>query len=137
MCIFTGLSAITPEKPVNIFTNLQIGYCYDTCIFIGEIIANIPDFFSCICFDIESFTSANSQDKHGEQLNFMYFACKNSRNDFKVCRPLIGQKNTKVFCHQSEARTAAAVWNCSSKPLSPGALRPRSLLYFAPFFPPV
>ena len=54
--------------------------------------------------------SANSQDKDGEQLNFMYFACKNTRNDSKVCCPLIGQKNTKVFWHQSEARMACVAW---------------------------
>ena len=35
---------------------------------------------------------------------------------------LIGQKNTKVFWHPSEARTAATVWNWFSKTLSPGAL---------------
>ena len=68
-------------------------------------------------WDNRRYTSANSQDKHGEQLNFMFFACKNARNDSKVCCPLIGQKNTKVFWHQSEARTAAAVWNCSGKTL--------------------
>ena len=31
---------------------------------------------------------------------------------------LIGQKNTKVFWHQSEARMAATVWNWSGKTLS-------------------
>ena len=40
---------------------------------------------------------------------------------------LIGQKNTKVFWHQSEARKAATVWNWSGKTLSPGAL------FFVPF----
>ena len=35
---------------------------------------------------------------------------------------LIGQKNTKVFWHQSEARTIPTVWNWSGKTLSPGAL---------------
>ena len=68
----------------------------------------------------ESSTSTNSQDKRGEQLNFMYCPCKNTRNDSKVCCPLIGQKNTKVFWHQSEARTAATVWNWSGKTLSQG-----------------
>ena len=88
-------------------------------------------------WDNRRYTSANSQDKHGEQLNFMFFACKNSRNDSKVCCALIGQKNTKVFWHQSEARTAAAVWNFSGKTLSSGALHP--VLYFSSrhFFPPV
>ena len=42
---------------------------------------------------------------------------------------LIGQKNTKVFWHQSEARTAATVWNWSGKTLSPGALL--AVLYFS------
>ena len=41
---------------------------------------------------------------------------------------LIRQKNTKVFRHQSEARTAATVWDWSGKTLSPGALL--ALLYF-------
>ena len=63
-CIFTDLNAFFPEKPVNIFADLQIGYCYDSyersSVFTGEIIADIPDVFPCICSDIESFTSANS-----------------------------------------------------------------------------
>ena len=50
---------------------------------------------------------------------------------------LIGQKNTKVFWHQSEVRTAATVWNWSGKTLSPGALL--AVLYFSSchMFPPV
>ena len=35
---------------------------------------------------------------------------------------MIGQKNAKVFWHQSEARTGLTVWNWSVKTLSPGAL---------------
>ena len=35
---------------------------------------------------------------------------------------MIGQKNTKVFWHQSEARTGLTVWNWSVKTLSPGSL---------------
>ena len=35
---------------------------------------------------------------------------------------LIGARKTQVFWHQSEARTAATVWNWSGKTLSPGAL---------------
>ena len=41
---------------------------------------------------------------------------------------LIGQKNTKVSWHQSEAITAATVWNWSGKTLSPA----QGL--FSPFF---
>ena len=42
---------------------------------------------------------------------------------------LLGQKNTKGFWHQSEARTAVTVWNWSGKTLSPGALL--AVLYFS------
>ena len=42
---------------------------------------------------------------------------------------LIGQKNTKVFWHQSEARTTPTVWNWSGKTLSPGDLL--AFLYFS------
>ena len=50
---------------------------------------------------------------------------------------LIGQKNAKVFWHQSEARTAVTVWNWSGKTLSPWALL--AVLYFSSchIFPPV
>ena len=51
---------------------------------------------------------------------------------------MIGQKNTNVFWHQSEARTAATVWNWSGKTLFPGALL--AVLYFSSLchiFPPV
>ena len=46
-------------------------------------------------------------------------------------------RKTQVFWHQSEARTAATVWNWSSKTLSPGALL--AVLYFSSchIFPPV
>ena len=50
---------------------------------------------------------------------------------------LIGQKNTKVFWHQSEARTAATVWNWSGKTLSPGALLAVVYLSSCHIFPPV
>ena len=90
---------------MNIFANFHIGYCYDTyersSVFTGEIIVDIPNVSLAFCSDIESIhlvykASVNSQDKHGEQLNFMYFACKNTRNDSKVCCPLIGTK-TRTF----------------------------------------
>ena len=42
---------------------------------------------------------------------------------------LIGARKTQVFWHQSEARTAATVWNWSGKTLSPGALL--AVLYFS------
>ena len=107
---FSGFSPFNPDKSVNFF------YFYNTCerfsLFNGEIIADIFAF----CSDIDSFplvqnASAKSQDERGEQLNFMYFACKNTRNDSKVCCPLIGQKHRNVFWNQSEARKAGTVWN--------------------------
>ena len=50
---------------------------------------------------------------------------------------LIGARKTQVFWYQSEARTAATVWNWSGKTLSPGALL--AVLYFSSrhIFPPV
>ena len=45
---------------------------------------------------------------------------------------LNGRENVVVFFwHQSEARTAATVWNWSGKTLSPGALL--AVLYFSSF----
>ena len=47
------------------------------------------------------------------------------------------REEPQVFWHQSEARTAATVWNWSGKTLSPGALL--AVLYFSSchIFPPV
>ena len=46
------------------------------------------------------------------------------------------QKNTKVFWHQSEVRTAATVWNWSGKTFSvPRGSSRRSLLFFVLYFP--
>ena len=44
---------------------------------------------------------------------------------------LIGARKLVFFWHQSEARTAATVWNWSRKTLSPGALL--AVLYFSSF----
>ena len=53
------------------------------------------------------------------------------------CCLLIGQKNTKVFWHQSEVSTAATVWNWSGKTLSPGALLAVLCFSSCHIFPPV
>ena len=42
-----------------------------------------------------------------------------------------------VFRHQSEARTAATVWNWSGKTLSPGALLAVLYFSFVPYVSPV
>ena len=73
----------------------------------------------------------------------MCLSCKRTRNDSWSCCSAIGQKKTKVFWHQSEARTSRTVWNWSFKTLSPGALL-RLLDFSSPefffarfdFFPP-
>ena len=56
---------------------------------------------------------------------------------FSIRRTMRRSLNHKVFWHQSEARTAATVWNWSGKTLSTGALL--SVLYFSSchYFPPV
>ena len=73
----------------------------------------------------------------------MCLSCKRTRNDSWSCCSAIGQKKTKVFWHQSEARTSRTLWNWSFKTLSPGALL-RLLDFSSPefffarfdFFPP-
>ena len=76
-----------------------------------------------------------SKERGEEPLGTVSYQTSSKRSP-PVCL-LIGQKNTKVFWHQSEVRTAATVWNWSGKTLSPGALLP--VLYFSSghIFPPV
>ena len=65
--------------------------------------------------------TVNSQDKHGEQLNFNYFACKNTRNDSIRSAALWLGRKTKRFSSTNQ------------KPERP---RPFGTgLLFAPFFP--
>ena len=59
----------------------------------------------------------------------------NSKRSLPFCL-LIGQKNTKVFWHQSEVRTAATVCNWSGKTLSQGLLSPFFTFLRAIFFRP-
>ena len=47
---------------------------------------------------------------------------------------LIGARKTQVFWHQSEARTAATVWNWTGKTLSPGAFPAILYFSFVPYF---
>ena len=47
---------------------------------------------------------------------------------------LIGARKLVFFWHQSEARTAATVWNWSGKTLSPGALLAVLHFPFVPYF---
>lgn len=88
----------------------------------GEILANILNlFFLRLVLTLQLFTSNKSSvDNHGEQLSCMYLACKNTRNGSKACCLLIEHKNKR----QSEARTAATVWNWSGMTMFPGVLQP-------------
>ena len=56
---------------------------------------------------------------------------KNADGHSLKCSPLEGCYHGSLvfFWHQSEARTAATVWNWSGKTLSPGALL--AVLYFS------
>ena len=84
------------------------------------IFRTIPCIF---CVVIETFLLEQNLAKRTKaSMAIKWFPCKKTRNDFTACWPLIGQKNTKNFWHQSELRITWAVWNWSGKNLSPGAL---------------
>ena len=82
------------------------------------------------------YGTTKSKERREEPLGTMSYQTSSKRSPpFWL---LIGQKNTKVFWHQSEARTTATVWNWSGNTLSPGA--PLAVLYFSSschIFPPV
>ena len=84
---------------------------------------------------MEKYGTKKSKERREEPLGTMSYQTSSKRSPL-FCL-LIGQKNTKVFWHQSEVRTAATVWNWSGKTLSPGALL--AVLYFSSchIFPPV
>ena len=75
----------------------------------------------------EKCGTKKSKERREELLGTMSYQTSSKRSP-PFCL-LIGQKNTKVFWHQSEARTAATVWNWSGKTLSPGDLL--AVLYFS------
>ena len=68
----------------------------------------------------EKYGTKKSKERRKEPLGTMSYQTSSKRSPLFWL--LIGQKHTKVFWHQSEARTAATVWNWSGKTLSPGAL---------------
>ena len=81
------------------------------------------------------YGTKKSKERREEPLGTMSYQTSSKRSP-PFCL-LIGQKNTKVFWHQSEVRTAATVWNWSGKTLSPGALLPVLYLCSCHIFPPV
>ena len=68
----------------------------------------------------EKYGTKKSKERRQESLGPMSYQTSSKR--WPPFCLLIGQKNTKVFWHQSEARTTATVWNLSGKTLSPGVL---------------
>ena len=68
----------------------------------------------------ENMARRKKKERREESLGTMTYQTSSKRSP-PFCL-LIGQKNTKVSWHQSEARTTATVWNWSGKSLSPGAL---------------
>ena len=80
------------------------------------------------------YGTKKSKERREEPLGTMSYQTSPKRSPFWL---LIGARKTQVFWHQSEARTAATVWNWSGKTLSPGALL--AVLYFSSchIFPPV
>ena len=66
------------------------------------------------------YGTKKSKERREEPLGTMSYQTSSKRS-LPFCL-LIGQKNTNVFWHQSEARTIPTVWNWSGKTLSPGAL---------------
>ena len=77
------------------------------------------------------YGTKKKKERREESLGIMTYQTSSKRSP-PFCL-LIGQKNTKVFWHQSEGRTTATVWNWSGKTLSPGALL-AVLFFFVPYF---
>ena len=77
----------------------------------------------------EKCDGKKSKEQREEPLGTMSYQTSSKRSlPFWL---LIGAIKLVFFWHQSEARTAATVWNWSGKTLSPGALP--AVLYFSPF----
>ena len=77
----------------------------------------------------ENMAQNKSKERREEPLGTMSYQSSSKRSPpFWL---LISARKTQVFWHQSEARTAAAVWNWSGKTLSPGALL--AVPYFSSF----
>ena len=81
------------------------------------------------------YGTKKSKERREEPLGTMSYQTS-SKGSLPFWR-LIGARKFVFFWHQSEARTAATVWNWSGKTLSPGALL--AVLYFSSrhIFPPV
>ena len=81
----------------------------------------------------ENMAQKKSKERPEEPLGTMSYQTSSKRSP--PLWLLIGARKTQVFWHQSEARTAATVWNWSGKTLSPGALLAVLYFSFVPYFP--
>ena len=81
------------------------------------------------------YGTKKSKERREEPLGTMSYQTSSKRSP--PIWLLIGARKLVFFCHQSETRTAATVWNWSGKTLSPGALL--AVLFFSSclIFPPV
>ena len=77
----------------------------------------------------EKCGTKKSKERREEPLGTMSYQTSSKRSP--PVWLLIGARKLVFFWHQSEARTAATVWNWSGKTLSPGALL--AVLYFSSF----
>ena len=84
----------------------------------------------------KKYSTKKSKERREEPLGTMSYQTTSKRSPpFSL---LIGVRERLCFSAQSEARTAATVWNWSGKTMSPGALL--AVLYFSSLchiFPPV
>ena len=77
----------------------------------------------------EKYGTKKRKERREELLGTMSYQTSSKRSpSFWL---LIGARKLVFFWHQSEARTAATVWNWSGETLSPGALL--AVLYFSSF----
>ena len=77
----------------------------------------------------EKYGTKKGKERREEPLGTMSYQTSSKRSPpFWL---LIGARKLLFFWHQSEARTAATVWNWSGKTLSPGTLL--AVLYFSSF----
>ena len=76
---------------------------------------------------LEKYGTKKSKERREKPLATMSYQTSSKRSP--PLWLLIGARKLVFFWHQSEARTAATVWNWSGKILSPGALL--AVLYFS------
>ena len=80
----------------------------------------------------EKYGTKKSKERREESPGTMSYQTSSKRSPLFWL--LIGARKLVFFWHQSEARTAATVWNWSGKTFSPGALLAVLCFSFVPYF---